>query len=53
MLTVVGEAVVDLLPTDADGGYRARPGGSPSQPATRIHRRPNLNGLINEYTQAA
>ncbi|MGN9907700.1 carbohydrate kinase family protein [Phytohabitans sp. LJ34] len=29
MLTVLGEAVVDLLPTDPDGGYRAHPGGSP------------------------
>jgi putative transposase len=25
---------------------------TPSQPATKIHRRPILNGLINEYTQA-
>jgi transposase InsO family protein len=26
---------------------------TPSQPVTKIHRRPILNGLINEYTQAA
>jgi transposase InsO family protein len=26
---------------------------TPSQPVIKIHRRPILNGLINEYTQAA
>lgn len=30
MLTVLGETVIDLLPTDTNGGFRAHPGGSPS-----------------------
>lgn len=38
MLTVLGEAVIDLLPTDPDGGYRAHPGGSPLNVAVALAR---------------
>jgi fructokinase len=38
VLTVLGEAVVDLLPTDPDGGYRAHPGGSPLNVAVALAR---------------
>lgn len=38
MLTVLGEAVVDLLPTGQDGGFRAHPGGSPLNVAVALAR---------------
>ena len=38
MLTVLGETVVDLIPADTAGGFRAHPGGSPLNVAVALAR---------------
>ncbi|HEU0104266.1 MAG TPA: carbohydrate kinase [Mycobacteriales bacterium] len=38
MIVVCGEALIDLVPLDVDGGYTARPGGSPTNVAVGLGR---------------
>jgi fructokinase len=38
MIIVAGEALIDLVATDANGGYRAVPGGSPANVAVGLAR---------------
>lgn len=38
MVTVIGEALIDLVPTGPAGGYEARPGGSPYNVAVGLAR---------------
>jgi hypothetical protein len=65
LVTGAGQCLIGKQPGWARrGGYRAQidrrrprsdivPGELPSQPGAKIQRRPILNGLINEYSQAA
>ncbi len=38
LVAVAGEVIVDLVPTDVDGEFRAVPGGSPANVAVGLHR---------------
>jgi fructokinase len=38
LVAVAGEVIIDLVPTDADGVFRAVPGGSPANVAVGLHR---------------
>src|SRR5688572_6387244 len=38
LVAVAGEVIVDLVPTDGDGVFRAVPGGSPANVAVGLHR---------------
>ncbi len=38
LVAVAGEVIVDLVPTDVDGMFRAVPGGSPANVAVGLHR---------------
>jgi fructokinase len=53
MLTVLGEAVVDLLPTDTDGDYRAHPGGSPLNVAVALARLGEPAALLARFSGSA
>jgi len=46
VLTVIGEALIDLLPDGAPGGYRARPGGSPFNVAIGLARLGHRTALM-------
>jgi fructokinase len=46
LLTVIGEALVDLVPSGGPGQYRARPGGSPFNVAVGLARLGNRTALM-------
>ena len=46
MLTVIGEALIDLVPAGEPGGYRARPGGSPLNVAIGLARLGHRTALM-------
>jgi fructokinase len=49
VLTVIGEALVDLVPDGATGEYRARPGGSPFNVAVGLARLGNRTSLMARF----
>jgi fructokinase len=49
VVTVIGEALVDLLPDGATGEYRARPGGSPFNVAIGLARLGNRTALMARF----
>jgi fructokinase len=51
VLTVVGEALVDLVPDRATGEYRARPGGSPFNVAVGLVRLGNRTSLMARFAE--
>ena len=50
VLTVLGEAVVDLVPGDRPGQYQARPGGSPLNVAVGLARLGHRTALMARLT---
>ncbi|WP_223297267.1 carbohydrate kinase family protein [Catenulispora acidiphila] len=46
VLTVIGEALIDLVPAGEPGGYRARPGGSPLNVAIGLARLGHRTALM-------
>jgi fructokinase len=46
VVSVIGEALVDLVPNGPDGGYRASPGGSPFNVAVGMARLGNRTSLM-------
>jgi fructokinase len=46
LLTVIGEALIDLVPNGTSGEYRAHPGGSPFNVAIALARLGNRTGLM-------
>jgi fructokinase len=46
LLTVLGEALIDLVPNGAPGGYHARPGGSPFNVAVGLARLGHRTALM-------
>jgi fructokinase len=53
VLTVLGEAVVDLLPSGQDGGFRAHPGGSPLNVAVALARLGEPTALLARLSGSA
>jgi fructokinase len=53
MLTVLGETVIDLLPTDTNGGFRAHPGGSPLNVAVALARLGEPTTLLARTSRSA
>ncbi|WP_229068717.1 carbohydrate kinase [Actinoplanes sp. DH11] len=53
MLTVLGEAVIDLLPTDTHGGFKAHPGGSPLNVAIALARLGEPTTLLARFSRHA
>jgi fructokinase len=51
VLTVIGEALVDLVPGAAGGGYRAAPGGSPFNVAIGLARLGNRTALMARFAE--
>jgi fructokinase len=49
VLTVIGEALVDLVPDGAAGGYRENPGGSPFNVAVGLARLGNRTSLMARF----
>jgi fructokinase len=49
VLTVIGEALVDLLPGEATGKYRENPGGSPFNVAVGLARLGNRTSLMARF----
>jgi fructokinase len=49
VLTVIGEALVDLIPDGRRGGYRERPGGSPFNVAVGLARLGNRTALMARF----
>jgi fructokinase len=49
VLTVIGEALVDLIPDEATGTRRARPGGSPFNVAIGLARLGNRTALMARF----
>jgi fructokinase len=49
VITVIGEALVDLVPDAASGEYRARPGGSPFNVAVGLARLGNRTSLMARF----
>jgi fructokinase len=49
VLTVIGEALVDLLPDEATGQHRASPGGSPFNVAVGLARLGNRTSLMARF----
>jgi fructokinase len=49
VITVIGEALVDLVPDDATGGHRAVPGGSPFNVAIGLARLGNRTSLMARF----
>jgi fructokinase len=49
VLTVIGEALVDLVPDRATGEYRVRPGGSPFNVAVGLVRLGNRTSLMARF----
>jgi fructokinase len=49
VLTVIGEALVDLVPDGAGGGYRENPGGSPFNVAVGLVRLGNRTSLMARF----
>jgi fructokinase len=49
VLTVIGEALVDLVPDEAAGGHRAVPGGSPFNVAIGLARLGNRTSLMARF----
>jgi fructokinase len=49
LLTVIGEALVDLVPDGATGGHRAIPGGSPFNVAVGLARLGNHTSLMARF----
>ena len=50
VLTVIGEALVDLVPEPAAGGYREAPGGSPFNVAIGLARLGNRTSLMARFS---
>ena len=50
VLTVIGEALVDLVPDPAAGGYREAPGGSPFNVAIGLARLGNRTSLMARFS---
>jgi fructokinase len=46
LLTVIGEALIDLVPNGTSGEYRAHPGGSPFNVAIALARLGNRTALM-------
>ena len=53
MLTVLGESVVDLLPSDTNAGFRAHPGGSPLNVAVALARLGEPTALLARLSGSA
>ena len=51
VLTVIGEALVDLVPDAATGDYRATPGGSPFNVAIGLARLGNRTALMARFAE--
>jgi fructokinase len=49
VVTVIGEALVDLVPNGPGGGYRASPGGSPFNVAVGLARLGNRTSLMARF----
>jgi fructokinase len=49
VVSVIGEALVDLVPNGPDGGYRASPGGSPFNVAVGLARLRNRTSLMARF----
>jgi fructokinase len=49
VVSVLGEALVDLVPNGPGGGYRARPGGSPFNVAVGLARLGNPTSLMARF----
>jgi fructokinase len=49
VVTVIGEALVDLVPNEATGGHRAAPGGSPFNVAVGLARLGNRTSLMARF----
>jgi fructokinase len=50
VLTVIGEALIDLVPDEANGERRARPGGSPFNVAIGLARLGNRTSLMARFS---
>jgi fructokinase len=51
VVTVIGEALVDLVPDGATGEYRERPGGSPFNVAVGLARLENRTSLMARFAE--
>ena len=53
VVTVVGEALVDLVPDETTGEHRATPGGSPFNVAVGLARLGNRTSLMARFADDA